>query len=69
MAIELLDENKTWGKIKAGFKGGPFYRRPSPKQTFSYSSGVEEVTRRAQNTSGATPKSAFGGRTFSSRKG
>lgn len=68
MAIELYDMGKTWAKIKAGLKGGPFYRKPSPKQTFSYSSGVEEVTKRAMYTDGQTPKSAFGGKTYNERK-
>lgn len=69
MAIQLLDLNSAWAKIKAGFKGGPFFKSPgiNPNPTM-FKDGVDSAARQVQQAT-ATPKgSVFGGKTFSGRK-
>lgn len=48
MAIELLDEKRQWGKIKAGFAGGDLYRNPQPTPTHPFKNGRDKLVDEAQ---------------------
>lgn len=69
MAIEMLDLNAVWGKIAAGFKGGPRWKMPknNPNPS-SFKDGPSAEARTVQQANMTTGGSVFGGKTFSSRK-
>lgn len=71
MAIELLDNNTVWSKIKAGFRGGVQWMSPArAKNPTGYKDGIDPLATRAvmDNKGPMKGTSAFGGKTFSSRK-
>jgi hypothetical protein len=69
MAIPLLDERKTWGKIGAGFKGGKAYKSLPARPSHPFTDGPMSETRSFQQTDMKVSGSVFGGKTFSQRKG
>lgn len=67
MAIELLDVHKQWAKIKAGFRGGEFFKSPVPRQTHRFSDCANPMYKEGMGMNMPNSTSAFGGKTFSSR--
>lgn len=67
MAIELLDMRKTWARIRSGMKQGNLFRNPPPRESHPYRDGRSSLVDEAQGIS-ASPKSVFGGKTFSQRR-
>jgi len=68
MAIELLDLNKQWAKVRAALKGGKMWRSPSRTSSHPYTEGYDASTQVAQQTNSSSKMSVFGGKTFSQRK-
>lgn len=62
MAIEMLDVKKNWGKIKAAFKTGPFFKTIPAQPNRHFVQGVEPMTHQAM---GVSP---FNGKGFSVKK-
>lgn len=69
MAIELLDMARTWAKIKAGFGGGNMFKSVPPQPARRFVNGRDPMTEEAQYTTSNQIASAFGGKTYSQRKG
>lgn len=57
--IELLNPQKNWAKIRAGFKGGDWYKNPQGSGSFNF-----QAAPTMSPDANPVLQSAFGGKNF-----
>lgn len=68
MSIELLNVDKNWAKVKAGFRGDTGFNRSAGTPKLTFTNGVDASAQKLALENSNKGSSPFTGKTFSARK-